>query len=337
MTILWCGGEEMDFIEATAAHMGGGPFRPQYARTCVQLGGYGAGPVIWSTPFADVTSCWASAQVSTDAGGSAFAYPISRLWGLIDAATGTLAKGIYIGFSAMAGTSTRKLALLTWDGATQTVLAEAADFLWQDGTLSKLDLQVIDYGASSTLNLYLNAVLAVTFSGDCRIPGVASLNAVGGNFAGETNSACFLSELIVADEDTRQFALCTLSPTAAGDANAWTGAVTDINEVVLDDATFLESDTPGAEAQFRLSSLPAGSVIVKAVKLAARAENTAGAAVNNLNLGVKSGGVIDAGTAQPLTVAWSTLERLMAQNPVTASPWAAVDVNALQLNLRAEA
>jgi hypothetical protein len=198
----------------------------------------------------------------------------------------------------------------------------------------KLDIQLVNWGANATIRVYVDGALLITFTGDAMgATGIAGFDSV---FISQPNTlnATYVSEVIVADEDTRAFSLATLAPSAAGTTDDWTGAYTDVNETTINDATVVTTDTPVLDEQFDLGSLTAGSFQVRNVKIVARSENTVGSTVTTVALGVNSGGTIDPGSPQALTTAFVPLERFMSQNPVTAANWTQADTNALQVNLR---
>ena len=110
-----------------------------------------------------------------------------------------------------------------------------------------------------------------------------------------------------------------------------------MNEIVINDATVVTTNTAGQDWQCTLPALVAGAPGVRCVKIAARSSVPAGSVATTVGLGVNSGGVVNAGTQQSPTVAWETLERFMVYNPTTGQPWTTAQMNALQLNLRSGA
>jgi hypothetical protein len=248
--------------------------------------------------------------------------------------------GVFVGTGTGTSGNAFKLALYKIDanGTTQTKVEESGT------TLSgpcKVDVQIQAAGwPNVTVTAYVNGVQSLSTTMDLTSTGLSSFNQflLPANNAGGTNG--WMSEFIVADEDTRLFSLSTLAPNAAGDANAWTQTTAgsngyqDLNETAIDDAAVWYTNATGQDAQVNLTNLPAGTFTVKAVKIEARCARTAGSTAGSIALGVKSGGTIDPGAAQAQQTAWATYERYMAQNPVTANAWQPSDVNALQLNLR---
>lgn len=378
MSILWCGGEDIDFPNGSPPTVAS-PYRTAYAR-CALYGTGGAVSPCRSVTFSAVTSFWVSAQIQF----TSIQNPLPA-FGMMK--SGTFG-GLFVGSSTAAA---GKLALLTrlsnssnWVGLTaytlgQTVLdstyhiqlvttagtsgASAPNWnqsggtttdgsaIWQDtgyfirelaieagnsiayptDFLYKFDMQVAAYGATAIVNVWLDGIPVIAFSGDATVPGLTSLDQVA--FCGAGGFVATISEVIVADADTRTFSLVTLAPAGAGTTHAWTGAYTDVNEVTINDATAVYTNTAAQTEEFTLTQLPAGTFTVEGVKLIARAAETAGATADKVAVGVLSESTVEAGTPQALTTAWVALESLLPTNPVTSAAWTQTDVNALQISL----
>jgi hypothetical protein len=197
----------------------------------------------------------------------------------------------------------------------------------------RFDLNIQDYGTNPICKLYLNGILIINYSGtlsldngdiDCTL------------LAHRIGTNAGVSEIIVADEDTRLMRLKTLAPSAAGDTSTnWTGAYTDIDETTLSNADKIYSATADADFQANLTGMPTGTYSVKAVKVAARAVDGSGSL--GMALGVKTGGTVNVGATETCSGYWQTKERLMTVNPVTGVAWTPADIEALQLNIRAKA
>ena len=321
MSILWCGGEDIDFPNGTAPAIltTGSSFDSAYARCSIRSPAIAA--YVKSVAFTPVTSCWLSGQIvheSTQSGG--------HLFGLMYSGTGS--SGLYIG----GGTPYQQLTLVKWDGTTSTLLAAETGTSFVFGILLKIDIQIINYGASATVNVWVDGVLVITYTGDVTVSGVTSLDTV--VLSSDAGGSAYASEIIVADQDTRTLRLATLAPAGAGTTDAWTGAYTDVNEVVLNDATSVYTNATSQDEEFTLSTLPAGAVSIVALKAGARCSATAGSTPTNIAVGIRSGGTTSAGTPVGQTTAWTENERLMGVNPVTGLAWTQSAVNALQINLR---
>jgi hypothetical protein len=319
MAILWCGGEDIDFPTNPLVGLSG--FRAGYARCSLSA----SAGTMRSVAFGPLTSLWMSMQVS----GNNLAASV-RMFGLMNSGANS---GLWVGSSAASAT---KIALIKYYGVTATATELAAETLnsWAAGNVTgKLDVEVVNYGASAAVTVFWNGAAVIAFSGNAAVPDMTDIDqaAQTGN-SGATSTV--ISEVVIADQDTRAFSLVTLAPNAAGTTDNWTGAFTDVNETTVNDATVVSTNTATQDEQFNLTDLPSGAFAIKAVKEAMRAANTAGAAATDVALGINSGGSVDAGSPAGLTTAFATYERLMLVNPVTGIAFTTAEINALQVNLR---
>jgi hypothetical protein len=345
MSILWCGGEDIDFPNGFAVQsftvdpLGNFAviFRPAYARCSIWPAA--SFTICKSTAFGPVTSAWLAFQLWAFNFGQGTVN--NNLIGLGLSGTDS---ALFLGAVSTAGMlSGGQLALMKSVNSVQgggpiTQLAVEPGSSLPNSTLVRIDMQVINFGALCTVNVWLNGALLFTFTGDVTLPGMAAFDSVFLSRVPSISGESFgVSEIIVADEDTRAMSLQTLAPAGAGTTENWTGAYTDINEVVINDATVVTTNTPALDWQATLPALVAGAPGVRGVKIAARASTPAGSVATTVGLGVNSGGTINAGAQQSPTVPWETLERFMVYNPTTGQPWTTAQMNALQLNLRSGA
>lgn len=321
--VLWMGGEDIDFPNGTAASCSGtsgGWYRSAYARG--QVGSCGTASSISTSrvfPGGAITSGWLSARIYN-------AYSNTKYVGFGKVGTSNI---------LMFGTDSAdasKPALWKYNGTTWTQIASGAAGAFSTSSLHKVDLQVISYGASATVNIYINAAVsaAVTYSGDVTAGGNTNLDGVA---LGYMQGQALVSEIIVADSDTRLLSLATLAPNAAGDANAWTGAYTDVNTVSINDTTYVSNNTSGDDFQCNLSALPTGNFQVLSTKIVARATKTA-SGLTSVAVGVKTNATVNTPAAVAQQASWTTNETYYSTNPVTATNWTTTDINALQINLR---
>lgn len=320
--VLWAGGEDIDFPNGSACN-NGADFRTGYARYSIYPCNVGSHVTTNAFVGGAVTSLWISARVAN------FNVTSASVRHLGIGKFGTL-NSLFLGASAASGT---RYALFKYDGTTATQLAaEAGNSLIN--SMTKIDMQIINYGTAATVNVYLNGSNSpmITYTGDVTAGGNTSLDTV---LLYRPGTSVFFStsEIIVADSDTRRMSLVTLAPNAAGDANTWTGAFSDVNETTINDATLISSTTAGDNFQANLTNLPAGSFAVQAVKVAARAsKSTTGIA--SIAPGVKTNTTISVPAASPLSTAFQTVETLYNINPVTVAPWSMTEINSLQTNIQ---
>jgi hypothetical protein len=328
MSILFAGTEDSDFpINSGMTVQTFTYFRSTYGlREAVGLGSAN-GSYFASAPFSAQTSLWMQAMVYNNQNN----VTNKGIFGVTSSSA--FMKGIYLG----PGSAYNKLAIFTFDGTTWTKLVEESGTSFTYTLRNQYTLQVSSYGVSGTVTAYVNGTQVATYTGDIRISGVSNFDTFIG-YAPSANSICYFSEVIIADEDPRTFILALQNPSAAGDATAWTGAYTDINETTLSDVTMAYVNSNAADAQFNLLDAPAGNYGVKAVVLSARACKSASSTPTKLALGIKSNSTIDAGTGQALTTSWSTYQRILATNPTNSNAnFTITELNALQLNLRSVA
>ncbi len=326
MALYFAGGEDIDFPLGSAIAIG------TTSGTHYRAGGYARCGVKSAGARSNVftagvqTSCWLSFRWAQTNG----VFGALLCAGVVSGSTTN--KGIWVGSDASTGL---KIVIFKYDGTTKTALATTASNIFSASSgilILKIDLQIVSYGASSTLNLYINGVLVATFSGDCTVSGVTNFDSVG--LGGDHTQTNGMSELIVASEDTRNFSLLTMAPTGVGTTADWAGTYTDIDETTLSDADVVSSNTASQDEQYNATNTPAGSFSVPYIVVKARATKDVVAAATTVALGVNHGGSIDAGTPQAMTTSWDTYERSMATNPVTAAAWTQSDIDSLQINLR---
>lgn len=336
MAVLWCGGEDIDFS------LGGSTpvvstvttnFRSTFARCAVGPGTAVAGTIIRSNPFPGgaVTSCWVSLRyiwtLSTAVANA------NLMFGLT--AQGQT-KGLYVGGSTANNTV---LALSKYNGTTVTQLATEAGASLNNGTASvnRIDIQVINYGVSATVNVYVSGGLQISFTGDISETGLTGFDTLISisSSQGVTVYGWLISEAMVADEDLRSWpGLQTLALTGAGTTDQWTGTYSDINGTTFSDAFPIYTNTSAQDEQFNVTDLVAGVYSIKAVRIAARSTRSSGSTPTKIAFGYNSGGTVAVGPAQTASTGYTTLEELDSLNPVTGLPFQQSQMNSLQLNAR---
>lgn len=320
MAILWCGGEDIDFNGTgfMPAHVGN-YYRTSYARVSF----YALSTDSEATgTFTPVTSAWLSFRAYA----SGTANNVKQI-GLKRSGKNS---GVFVG----RGSVYTKFAFWKLDNGVWTNLSEIT---FVPPANQKIDLQIVNLGASCTLNAYMDGTLIHTWSGSLTFSdGTTDLDRVMLPFTG---SGCwYMSEVIVANEDTRLFSLSTLAPTSdtgetVASANQWTGDYTTVDEVTASDADVAYSDVTGQNFQSNLSNLTAGQFVVKGVKVAARMSRSP-TGVSSAKLGVKTNGSVDVAAQVTLDTAWSSQERMLVVNPVTGTTWTPTEIKDLILDIQ---
>lgn len=317
MSILFAGGEDIDFptpgsltVVTTSSN-----FRSGYGRCALQMNTSNSS-VAKTNAFTAQTNMWVSFRYFVSAFVTA-----RKILGL--GKSGATPNGIFVGNASSSG----KVTIGKTDGTTDTVLATESGTSLTSATIIRIDVHVSSFGASGTVEVFVNGASAVSFTGNLVVNSIADLDQVhlwGGSTPGS------ISEIVAADEDSRLFSVVTMPPNANGDANAWTNTFAAIDEITLDDTDLVSSATTGQAAQYNLGTIPSGDFSVRAIRIAARA--CCGATgITGLKLGIKTSSTIDLDTAHVQTTAFATNERVMQSNPVTSNNWLTSEMGALQL------
>lgn len=330
MPYYFVGGEDHDFAKigvtsvntaTTAAR------RTAYARCTLQVGGSSAATDGFQAPFTTTaTSFW-----------------ITGRWYGFGSISGTNT----FDFLALLDGATRRL-MVHMDGAshlriskqnavgTRTTLATSSLSLALT-TQYKIDVQVISYGATATVNVYQDNVLWVTFTGDVTTDSSASLSGfVLGNTGTVGAAGTNWSEIIAGTADTRALSLCTLPPAANGNAFAWTGSYAGLNEVTLDDATLSTSATANELLQTTITSSGiTGTPAIRAVCVSARAQK-GGSGPQNVQMNVRTGANDYFSGTLALPAALARVANIFETNPATSGAWAYTDLTAAGFNVGAK-
>ena len=218
--ILWCGGEDIDFLSAPAVSVSltAAAFRAAYARCGVYQNGMNT--IAASNPFpaGPVTSAWLSARVYGANNFGSASYPTQRAIGFGLSGTN---KALFVG-SASGSNNGNKLALCKYDGTTTTQLAAEGGASLAPTTQYCLNVQVVNFGVAATVNVYLNGALLIAYTGDVTVSGMTSFDSV--FLARITDGYLIASEIIVADEDTRGMSGLAIGSCKLPDAmwaNSW--------------------------------------------------------------------------------------------------------------------
>lgn len=335
MAILWCGGEDVDFpngftpgVQTSTSLQ---QYRSGWAR-CGLCGGGGTSSICKSTlfPGGETASGWLRFYIMNNGTPSSAAF----LAGLAKYSPSAV-NAIGVGLNA----NTQTAAIVKVVNGTVTVLANSSTVLNGNYMYSRVDLQLVNYGTSSVINLYVNGALVVSFNGDSSISGITGFDCV--EFGGWNGSnSTWFSEFIVANESTLAFqGLATLAPNGNGASQQWSNpGYTNINPAVINDANAAYSNTPGQDEQVTLNNSPVGSYQIKAVKVIARAAASSGAAATSLKLGFNNTGnsTVAEGAAHVLSSGFSSIEDYFAADPTNGGAAWGANLNGYQLELKSE-
>lgn len=274
--------------------------------------------------------------------------PVSSLWAHMylyqEALPGSSSD--YFVFTNADGSETQYKVIMNSDGSwtfqrwksgafTTIGSTTAAVAVIQNGA-AEIDFQIVRHPTTGTFNVYKNGTSIFSFSGNTDTE-----NTIGRlRFNGFASGAQELnvSQVIIADESTLTWKLQTLAPDGNGSNTAWTGDYTSIDEAVLDEGDFIETNTLGTTETATVSNINAAYAAynVKAVEVGIRGSNDSGSAINDLQAVVRTGGnnyqsanlgFTKDGSVQSKFAIWNT-------NPQTSSAWTQSEVNALEVGVR---
>jgi len=330
--ILWFGGEDTSFacIGACTVGTSGTLYRSAFARS-----GYGVnngstvadppGARLQTPTFTASTTLWVHAQiypgnVATNVSGQQALIlrspdGVSRLLLRQTGTNGTLKA------------STRNAAGTITDLATATVV-------WNASAVNQIDLAIV-YGctAGDTLNLYINGVSAISYTGNLCTDAATSLNQLELACLSNMNQACVSSgncwsEVIIANEDTRSMSLATLTLQASGNTQGWTpNTLANVNKATISDATFVSDSTGNVLSQWTApTAAPAGTWMVKSVSIEARLlKSSTGPSQFDWSWRI-SGANYLAGLSAALTTSFSNYRLQQDNSPATSTGWAIGEV-----------
>lgn len=188
------------------------------------------------------------------------------------------------------------------------------------------DVYIDGNTASGTATLYVAGTEQESAAAD--LSSVTGIDEVRYYFGG------YVSQVVIADEPTIGWRLLTRYPNGAGAATAWTGAYTDVDEIVYDDADFCNSSTNGQIEQFTQTGPAITGYSVRAVGVYARAKCGASGPVN-LQIGLRVSSTDYFSSSKALSVGYSAYGEIWETNPATAAAWLSTGIDAIQPSIKA--
>lgn len=204
-----------------------------------------------------------------------------------------------------------------WTGSAWSTIGTYTALL---DTLLQHDIYIHIAGAASIITWYINKVAVVTGTADYSSVG----NIAQAGFEGhEIFTDARVSEVIVSTIDTINRRYNLRLPTANGANTGFTGAYTDVNEVISNNTTFIYAATAGLISTFptagkTLTTYAIDAVIVGNVSLA----DTTGP--QNEQWALRIGGTnYLSGVDVPVSFGYTPYRSYLANNPATSAPWTA--------------
>lgn len=319
MTILYVGGEPNDFYGDQVSVNTITTYRDtKYSRCALNMGLKS----IYTPEWTPISSLWMHFHIFNS--NSAIWYKLGFRKSGTDA---------FIGMYYTSGTSSVRL--YKYDGTTYTALVTSDITPFTSSSSNIVDIQVSSYGSNGTINAFVNGQLACSYTGDIAVLSQTTLDYAIFECP-HSSYLYYLSEVIIADEDTRGMHLSTLIPNAAGDQNQWTGAYTDVDDLNVDDSSMLYTDSASQNVQLGLADLSADlNAKIIDVHIHSRAAVSSGSTLD-LKQGVKTNANIHLGSAHTLDAGWDIYVDTFSQNPQTVAEWTVSDINALQIAFQSQ-
>lgn len=302
----------------------------------------------FNTNYARCAITLATASANANAIGKAFSSPLANLWfsAMVFGSGNGTSIGVYLfAFYSSDGVkrltvegngSNGMLQISTYNAAgTRVVLATAnAPYAVSSGTRYDLSITGFD-GNSGSVLLYNNGTLVASATGvDLSTEGVTGISSFRVSTPlGNTGNIYYVSEIFVADVDTRSMRVVTLPVEALGNSAQWTGVVTDVNETTLSDTTLNSSATADQRQNYTINSSKLTSqMAIKGVVVSARVAR-GGTGPQNLKLGVRTGSAdYDGASVSPAT-SFANTQLIYSTNPGTGSDFTVAQLTNAGFNL----
>jgi hypothetical protein len=322
MTILWCGGEELDFKGVVKVSTSAFYFDSNYARCAINLGQAGSGSIYTQFTSDTIHNFWFHARFIFYP-----SYPIDE--------ARIVAFGIFNSQQVKLNISRSNEGSVFRIYLGNTLVAATEQAVINPNVIYRLDIQIQNYDQedTGTVNVYIDNTLVLTYTGTLYselIPKLDHMYLLGGTLG----SGLRMSEIIIADSDPRNLRLKTLPLNADGDTNQWLlGTYADIDEVSKTVHEYIKTETAGQLFTANISNLPSGLWKIHAIRVAAATSP----AYNGLGLkvGIKTNDVVHLGDLTQATW-YDTLDELYTVNPETSQDFTKEEVNALQIAIESE-
>ena len=331
MTILWCGGEEIDFYPRSQVFVSTSTsYKKSLARCSVYFNNSGFGYIDLDAALPE--TFWVHFNYGLTSGGTSSVFTSSVCCvreSLISSS------GIYIRRYHSGVNSPVYFKLAYYDGSF-TDLTGTGESLGYG--VHQVDLNV-KYAVNGFINLFVDNQLYLSYAGDTTVGEATSLSTLKffNNYNVGTESAEFhFSEIIVADESTRLMRLNTLVPNSVGDTNTWTNDYDSIDEADFNESETVYTDAIEQDFQcnFTDGEMPASNFICKAVAVSVSAADGVGGV--GLQSGIKTNSAVHLGNTKSLDLYWKPVKEIYQVNPETSNPFTPAEIDALQLAFRSK-
>lgn len=150
------------------------------------------------------------------------------------------------------------------------------------------------------------------------------------------SGVCYVSEIIIADEDTRGMRLVSLAPTGNGANTAFNGAFGDVDETGTDDTDYITSAAANDIETYTAGDIAAGLAGYDVLALAVVARAKIGlTGPQNLQgaLRISSTNYFSSNVSG-INLAYNSVMAIWTQDPATVANWTQASVNGLEFGLK---
>jgi hypothetical protein len=325
MTILWAGGEDINFtlIGATVT-TNASYFRSAFARAAIGSANTTAYAVTPS--WGPANSFWVHAQTGVQAAATNPMTSGGTFLALLDSAG---VERIILRYGAYSGAG--ETFTICTGNAAGTVTPIATSTAGALPAAAVVPVSAIDifcnYSTTGQVEVYVNGVLVCNTGAGVNVTtdGQTQLTALllSAGFSGFSPSQSW-SEVIVASTSTLGWALQTLPPVAAGATQSWTGVVGSINEATNNTGAFIDTASTNALSEWTVAgTLPTGNWTIAAVAQAASVSAGASGPQHFAWDVHTSAGSFQNGSVAPPVGSFGNFQNILPVNPATAAPWTA--------------
>ncbi len=191
-------------------------------------------------------------------------------------------------------------------------------------------------GSSGLIEVYVDSQLMYSYTGSLTTlttMDAVSFNPVGDDSTATTNT--IWSQIIIADEITVGWKLATLTFDANGAQTGFIGGASDINEIVLDDNTYISANQAGLISTWTTSDLDTPYTSIKAVVISALGKYTS-TGPRNIDAVCRIGGVNYFSAMPALGLGFTPSQIILHNNPNGSIPWSRTVINASEFGLRSK-
>lgn len=216
--------------------------------------------------------------------------------------------------------------LTTYDGATTNTKRSLAPLT--QNKVNSVDIQYISTNLKTEVNVYINNFLSASIVTGASVGGNGqpTVAAIGHAFAGSFSTPMPVSEIFVADGDTRNSRMNLLRPQAVGAYEQWQGSILDLRDE--DTTTGMSSIVAGQRQTMILSAYTGSSLVSNFVSVS---QTTRGLnSPSKLKHTVRMSGVDYDSAELPINYALQYNITDYTINPATSQPFTAADIAAIE-------